>query len=342
MNKVKLEYIWTDGYTPEPNFRSKTKVIETNSSQLNVKDLPQWSFDGSSTQQAEGNSSDCILNPVRMYKDTARKNAYLVLCEVLNADGSLHSSNNRGNFADQDDIWFGFEQEYVIMQNGKPLGFPAEGFPAPQGMYYCGVGSENVKGRQMVEEHLDICLDAGINLTGINAEVMVGQWEYQVLGKGAKKAADDLMMSRYLLYRISEKYGLQIDIRPKPVQGDWNGSGLHTNFSNDLMRNTGGKELMRLICETFGKNHNRHIASYGADNDLRLTGLHETQSIDKFSYGISDRGASIRIPVSVIESGWKGYLEDRRPGSNADPYLIASEILSSLNEALETELNLAA
>jgi len=277
-----------------------------------------------------------------MYRDTTRRNAYLILCEVLNADGTTHISNNRGNFEDQDDIWFGFEQEYVIMNNGRPFGFPSEGFPAPQGLYYCGVGSENVKGREMVEEHLDICLDAGIEVTGINAEVMVGQWEYQVLGKGAKKAADDLMMTRYLLHRISEKYGLQVDFHPKPVKGDWNGSGLHTNFSNDIMRNTGGKELMKMICETFGKNHARHIASYGAYNDQRLTGLHETQSIEKFSYGISDRGASIRIPVSVIESGWKGYLEDRRPGSNADPYMIAGEILSTLNEALVTELNLAA
>ncbi|MCL4128517.1 UNVERIFIED_CONTAM: hypothetical protein GTU68_031596 [Idotea baltica] len=218
------------------------------------------------------------------------------------------------------------------MDEGKPIGFPEEGFPAPQGPYYCAVGSENVAGREFVEEHLDACLDAGIDVTGVNAEVMLGQWEYQVFGKGGKKASDDLIASRYLLYRISESYGVQIDISPKPVKGDWNGSGMHANFSNKEMREIGGKELFKSICESFRPLHKEHIALYGSDNDQRLTGAHETQSIDKFSYGVSDRGASIRIPISVIED-WKGYLEDRRPASNADPYLVTNRIIKTVETA---------
>ena len=334
MTTHKFEYIWLDGYTPEPNLRSKTKAIpfENYSGELDV--LPMWAFDGSSTQQAEGHSSDCLLKPVRVYRDPARKNAWLVMCEVLNPDETPHASNTRALIEDDPDLWFGFEQEYTLVLNGRPLGFPENGYPAPQGMYYCSVGSENVAGRNIVEEHFDLCLDAGITITGINAEVMLGQWEYQCFGKGAKKAADDLWISRYLLFRISEEYGLHIEFAPKPVKGDWNGSGMHANFSNKAMREIGGKEMFDSIFSTFEKYHAEHIAVYGSGNDQRLTGLHETQHIDTFSYGQSDRGASIRIPISTVRDGWKGYLEDRRPASNADPYKLAGRIARTVKEAM--------
>ncbi|MDX1684685.1 MAG: glutamine synthetase, partial [Saprospiraceae bacterium] len=231
-----------------------------------------------------------------------------------------------------EDYWFGFEQEYVLTQNERPIGFPSTGFPAPQGPYYCAVGADRVKGRDIVEEHMDACIGAGIGVTGVNAEVMLGQWEFQVFGKGAKKASDDLMVARYLLHRVTEKYNIVVNIHPKPVKGDWNGSGMHVNFSNGEMREVGGKERFEAICEAFRPVHNDHIAIYGSDNDQRLTGLHETQSIDKFSYGVSDRGASIRIPISTAEN-WKGYLEDRRPASNADPYLIAERIIKTVKSA---------
>lgn len=328
---TKLEYIWLDGYNPEPNLRSKTKVIQ-GAFHGDLSEAPEWSFDGSSTEQAEGHSSDCLLRPVNIYKDSARKDAYLVMCEVLNADGTPHSTNTRHMIEDDDDYWFGFEQEYTFVLNGRPLGFPSNGYPAPQGMYYCSVGSGNVTGRDIVEEHLDVCLDAGISITGINAEVMLGQWEYQCFGKGAKDAADALQISRYLLFRTAEKFGVTIEFSPKPVKGDWNGSGLHTNFSNAQMRDVGGEEYFKSVLESFRPVHQEHIAVYGSKNHERLTGLHETQHIDTFSYGVSDRGASIRIPINTKLNGWKGYLEDRRPASNADPYKIVYRIIQTISE----------
>jgi glutamine synthetase len=333
MASLKFEYIWLDGYAPDQNLRSKTKVIAEKKFDGTPASLPMWSFDGSSTRQADGGSSDCLLKPVHLVKDPQRKNAYLVMCEVLKPDGTPHATNHRATFEDDEDFWFGFEQEYVFMTESGPLGFPTSGYPAPQGMYYCSVGNGNVAGREIVEEHMDACLDAGLSVTGINAEVMLGQWEYQLFGKGAKRAADELWLTRYLLYRISEKYGVTIDIQPKPVKGDWNGSGMHANFSNKQMREVGGEEYMKAICEAFRGTHDEHIAVYGSNNHERLTGLHETQSIDQFSYGISDRGASIRIPVTVPAEGWKGYLEDRRPASNACPYQVAARIVKTVNSA---------
>ena len=325
----KLEYVWLDGYQPEPMLRSKTKIVETEPS--TPEDCPMWSFDGSSTEQAEGSSSDCLLKPVRLIPDVTRTDGFLVMTEVLAADGSIHPSNTRGQFEDDSDVWFGFEQEYTLMSEGLPLGFPSGGYPGPQGPYYCSVGAENCVGRDIVEEHLDICLEAGLGVTGINAEVMKGQWEYQLFGKGAKRACDDLWLSRYILFRTCEKYNISVSIHPKPVKGDWNGSGMHTNFSNTDIRDKGGEDLIKSICDKFATTHEEHIAVYGSQNDQRLTGLHETQSIDKFSYGTSDRGASIRIPVATVQAGWKGYLEDRRPASHADPYKIAGRILATLN-----------
>ncbi len=333
MTPLKFEYIWLDGYKPEPNLRSKTKVLTSNEFDGSPESLPIWSFDGSSTKQAEGRSSDCLLKPVRVVKDPGRKNAFLVMSEVLNPDGTPHENNFRAKFEDDEEFWFGFEQEYTIMDNGVPLGFPSNGYPAPQGKYYCSVGYPNNAGRDIVERHIDLCLDAGLTITGINAEVMLGQWEYQLFAKGAKKATDDLWLTRYLLMRVGEEYGVEIELHPKPVKGDWNGSGMHTNFSNKAMREVGGEELMTAICESFGRVHEEHINEYGSSNDQRLTGLHETQSIDKFSYGVSDRGASIRIPISVPMNNWKGYLEDRRPASNADPYRVAARVIKTVKDA---------
>ncbi len=335
MAKSKLEYIWLDGYTPTASLRSKTKIVNNFSGRL--EDCPMWAFDGSSTRQAEGNSSDCLLKPVAIYPDPGRKNGWLVMTEVLNPDGTPHLSNGRATINDDDnDFWFGFEQEYFLydMQTGKPLGFPIEGEPAPQGQYYCSVGAANAFGRKMVEEHLDVCLDAGINIEGINAEVAPGQWEFQVFAKGAKKAGDETWVARYLLERIGENYGYRVEWHPKPLgDADWNGSGMHANFSNSLLRECGSRDVYEAICEAFRPVTKEHIAVYGADNDQRLTGKHETQSIHEFSYGISDRGASIRIPIMTVEKGWKGWLEDRRPASNADPYKVAGRIVDTVKSA---------
>ena len=333
--KSKLEYIWLDGFKPTQSLRSKTMVRRDFKG--NLDECPMWSFDGSSTQQADGNDSDCLLKPVAIFPDPDRSNGFLVMTEVLNADGSPHASNGRATIDDDDnDFWFGFEQEYFLIDplTNLPLGFPDNGCPEPQGQYYCSVGAKNTFGRECVEEHLDQCLEAGINVEGINAEVATGQWEYQIFAKGAKNAGDQVWVARYLAERNAEKYGLAIDLHPKPVKGDWNGSGMHANFSNEVMRTSGDEKIFNKICEEFGKNISKHIDVYGADNDQRLTGLHETQSIDKFSYGVSDRGASIRIPIGTVEDGWKGRLEDRRPASNGDPYKIASVIVSTTKAAL--------
>ena len=334
--KSKLEYIWLDGFKPTQSLRSKTRIERDFSGK--IEDCPMWSFDGSSTQQAEGNDSDCLLKPVAIFPDPDRSNGYLVMTEVLNADGTPHESNGRATIDDDDnEFWFGFEQEYFLNDptTNLPLGFPENGYPAPQGQYYCSVGAKNAFGRDIVEDHLDQCLEAGINVEGINAEVATGQWEYQVFAKGAKNAGDQVWVARYLAERNAEKWGVSIDLHPKPIKGDWNGSGMHANFSNEVMRTKGGEELFNKICEAFdGKNIKKHMDVYGAHNEERLTGLHETQSIDKFSYGVSDRGASIRIPIGTVEDGWIGRLEDRRPASNGDPYKIASVIVSTTKSAL--------
>ena len=337
MSKHKLEYIWLDGYKPTQSLRSKTMVVDDFSGKL--EDAKQWSFDGSSTEQASGDNSDCLLQPVSVFPDPDRfgGNGWLVMTEVLNADGTPHESNGRATIEeDDDDFWFGYEQEYTLIDpdTNLPLGFPENGFPGPQGPYYTSVGAANTFGRDLVDEHLHLCIEAGINIEGINAEVMMGQWEYQIFAKGAGQAGDEVWVARYLLERAAEKYGMVIDLHPKPIKGDWNGSGMHCNFSNGVMRDQGGEDVMTKICEHFGRNIDRHVSVYGAENAQRLTGLHETQAIDKFSYGVSDRGASIRIPVATIQDGWKGRLEDRRPASNGDPYRISAVVIKTTNEAL--------
>src|SRR5215207_3707009 len=334
MTKYKLEYIWLDGYTPTPNLRGKTQIKEF-ASFPTLEQLPLWGFDGSSTMQAEGRSSDCVLKPVALYPDPARPNGALVMCEVMMPDGvTPHATNKRATILDDEGAWFGFEQEYFFYKDGRPLGFPESGYPAPQGPYYTGVGYKNVGdvARQLVEEHLDLCLAAGINHEGINAEVAKGQWEFQIFGKGSRVAADQIWMARYLLLRLCEKYGIDINWHCKPLgkDVDWNGSGMHTNFSTKYMRDKGGKEYFEKLMAAFDKYKNEHIAVYGPDNHLRLTGLHETQSIDKFNYGVANRGASVRVPHSFVNSGYKGYLEDRRPNSQGDPYAIAGRILQTI------------
>jgi len=334
MTKYKLEYIWLDGYKPVPNLRGKTQIMDFDAFPK-LEQLPLWGFDGSSTQQAEGHNSDCILKPVALYPDGARTDGVLVMCEVMNPDGTPHESNARATILDDSGAWFGFEQEYFFYKDGRPLGFPTEGYPAPQGPYYTGVGYKNVGSvaRELVEKHLDLCLHAGINHEGINAEVAKGQWEFQIFGKGSKTAADQMWMARYILMRLCESYGVDIEWHCKPLgDTDWNGSGMHCNFSTEYMRTVGGKDYFESMMKVFEKNLFDHIAVYGPDNDKRLTGKHETAPWNKFSWGVADRGASVRVPHSFIKNDYKGYLEDRRPNSLGDPYQIASAVLKSISE----------
>ncbi len=333
MSKYKLEYIWLDGYEPVPNLRGKTQVKEYDTFPT-LEQLPLWGFDGSSTRQADGGDSDCTLKPVAAFPDPARENAVLVMCEVLLPDETPHPSNSRATIPDDPGTWFGFEQEYFLYRDGRPLGFPRDGFPLPQGEYYTGVGYKNVGeiAREIVDKHLDLCLAAGINHEGINAEVAKGQWEFQIFGKGSKRAADEVWIARYMLLRLCEKYRVDVNFHPKPlgIEHDWNGSGMHANFSTQYMREVGGKEYFETLMTAFDEAKDDHIAVYGPDNHMRLTGLHETQSIDKFNYGVANRGASIRVPHSFVNNGYRGYLEDRRPNSLGDPYQIAGRILQTI------------
>jgi glutamine synthetase len=327
MSYVKAEYIWLDGQKPTAKMRCKTKVL------LNGEEPPVWGFDGSSTEQAPGAASDCVLMPVYTCKDPVRGgDDILVLCEVMNTDMTPHSSNTRAALravAEKTkalEPWFGIEQEYTLFEGSRPLGWPKNGFPAPQGGYYCGVGADEVFGRELVEDHMEACLEAGIALAGINAEVMPAQWEFQIGPVGPLAVSDQLWMARWLLYRIAEDYGVTATLNPKPVKGDWNGAGAHTNYSTNEMREN--YDAIIAACEALSQRPQVHIEQYGANIAARLTGDHETCSYKDFKYGVSDRGASIRIPWQVARDQ-KGYIEDRRPNANCDPYLVTRLILES-------------
>ncbi len=331
---TKAQYIWLDGSEPTQKLRGKTRIVEKQVKSLD--DLPDWGFDGSSTNQAEGGDSDCLLKPVYFMPDPTRMgDGIIVMCEVYNADGTVHASNHRAKLREMtkkckdQDPWFGIEQEYTFFDGIKPLGWPDNGFPAPQGGYYCGVGSDEVYGRDIVEDHLEVCLSAGIRISGINAEVMPAQWEFQVGPCGPLEVSDQLWIARWLLYKIGEDYGVSATLDPKPMKGDWNGAGAHTNFSTKAMREEGGLAVIEDACKKLSKTHAEHIAEYGDLNEERLTGLHETFSINEFRYGVSDRGASIRIPMQTQNDGF-GYLEDRRPSANMDPYRVCYKLLETV------------
>ena len=333
MTKVKAEYIWIDGHKPTAKLRSKTKVFEGPVKSLD--DISMWGFDGSSTMQAEGSDSDCMLKPIYYLPDPIRGgDDILVMNEVRKPDGSIHESNTRARLVEiaekhkDEDAWFGIEQEYTFFKGRSPLGWPNGGYPAPQGPFYCGVGADEVFGRDIVEDHMDICLQAGIQISGINAEVMPGQWEFQVGSLGPLEVSDQLWIARWILYRIAENYGVNATLHPKPVKGDWNGAGAHANFSTKPMRENGGLKIIESACEKLGRKHEEHIAVYGAHNEERLTGLHETCALHEFRYGVSDRGASIRIPMDTANNG-KGYLEDRRPSANMDPYQVCAALIET-------------
>lgn len=331
----KAEYIWIDGAQPTAGLRSKTKIIADGA----VPGI--WGFDGSSTCQAEGHRSDRVLKPVAVFPDPIRGGAdVLVMCEVLDIDGSPHESNTRAllrpvaeRFIAQQPL-FGIEQEYTFFRGGRPLGFPEQGFPAPQGSYYCGVGADDVFGRAVVERHLENCLTAGLSISGINAEVMPGQWEFQVGPLSPLEVADQLWIARWLLLRTAEDFGVDVTFDPKPAKGDWNGAGAHTNFSTHAMR--GNYDAVIEACEALGRDDKplEHIRNYGAGVEDRLTGAHETAPWTHYSYGVSDRGASVRIPWQV-EVDKQGYIEDRRPNANVDPYVVTRLIVDTCCTALE-------
>lgn len=339
-DKVILEYIWIDAYG---YLRSKNKVLQNFS--IVEDNIPEWSFDGSSTGQAEGKFSDIILKPVRAFKNPFIKyvESYLVMCECYDSNYIPIKSNNRAEcyrYGDnnKEGFWFGIEQEYVIFnKEGELLGKGIDG------KNYCSIGGDRAFGRQIVEEHLQLCLEAGLKICGTNAEVMASQWEFQIGPYDPIEVSDQLWIARYILHRVSEKYGCYISFEPKPLGHGNPGSGAHTNFSTYKMRHENNIDNFYDACEKMKLTHKECIAVYGKDNDLRLTGKNETNHIDNFSYGIGDRNASIRIPLHVANSKC-GYLEDRRPAANMDPYLVTVAIMKSLvnnNENSSSDENIS-
>lgn len=333
-DKTMVQYIWIDG-TGE-HLRAKTKVM--NKEPERPEDCPEWNYDGSSTYQAEGHDSDINLIPASLFPDPFNPGRNkLLLCETYDPKGKPTGTNHRKSCVEvmarvrNQDPWFGIEQEYTLLDSdGWPFGWPKRAYLGPQGPYYCGVGGSKMFGRDIVESHMRACLYSGLAIGGTNAEVMPSQWEYQIGPLGGVEFGDQVWISRFLLHRIAEEYGVEASFDPKPLPGDWNGAGAHINFCyKDFRVAPQGFEAMQLAVRKLEARHMEHIAAYdpkgGLDNARRLTGLHETSHIGQFSHGTAHRGASIRIPRHVSQTK-KGYLEDRRPASNCDPYVAASRI----------------
>jgi glutamine synthetase len=334
-NKIQAMYVWIGGNGNDgSDYRCKTKTLDAEVK--DVSELPIWNYDGSSTGQAPGKDSEVFLKPVAMFPDPFRRGKnILVLCESCLPDGKLTPipTNTRQAAVEifdkvkAEEPWFGIEQEFTLLYSDfrTPFGWPVNGYPRPQGPFYCSVGTENAFGRRILEAHYRACLYAGIKIAGTNGEVMPGQWEYQVGPCVGIQSGDHLTMSRFILQRVCEDFGICVSFDPKPIPGDWNGAGCHTNYSTKIMRASGGYDHIIKAIEKLGRKHQEHVACYGLGNERRLTGAHETAPIDKFSYGVAHRGASVRIPRGTKADGC-GYFEDRRPSSNMDPYTVTSKI----------------
>jgi len=346
--KVQAEYLWIDAVG---DVRSKCRTIDA--AKAGLDQLPSWNYDGSSTEQAPGEDSEVIIKPRAVFRDPFRPkgNNILVLTDTYTPGGTPLPTNTRAP-ADEvfsaggDDAataWFGLEQEYTLFNLDKitPLGWPAGGYPGPQGPYYCGAGADCSYGRAISEAHYKACLFAGLEISGTNAEVMPGQWEYQIGPCTGIDAGDQMMVSRYILQRVCEDFGVYVTLDPKPIAVDWNGAGCHTNFSTEKMRKAGGYAAIEQAIRRLGAKHEEHIAAYGEGNERRLTGKYETADINTFSYGVANRGCSIRIPRSTEAEGC-GYLEDRRPSSNCDPYVVTSKVFSTSCDANGPELDIQA
>jgi len=346
--------------------------------------FPIWNFDGSSTNQATGEDSEVILKPCAVFDDPFRGNPHkLILCDTYYPDEIRPLDSNKRVWAKNifdkkldEEPWFGLEQEYFIfdIQSATSMHRPL-GFPTPndrkfklatgiQGQYYCSTGAQNAFGREVAEAHLQACIKAGIKISGINAEVAPGQWEFQIGPCTGIDAGDHLWMARYILNRIAEKYNKLINYHPKPVLSnapersraiielrknnsleeatrlannllpEWNGSGCHANYSTKVMRTNDldcpGAGLLHInkAINKLSKKHKEHMSVYGTGNEKRMTGDCETASYEIFSDGVADRSASIRRGNKTVSDGY-GYFEDRRPSSNCDPYLVTAKIFET-------------
>lgn len=328
-SKTIVEYVWIGG---KNEIRSKTRVFNS-FLPFDVKYMLDWNYDGSSTWQASDmGDTEIILKPCAIFKDPFRNiqdaSCYIVLCQTFKSNGEPTETNHRyeANILFnliENEPWFGLEQEYFFSNLKTEVTYEWCIDKITEGYHYCGI-TENNKHRIIAEKHLQMCIEAGIQISGINAEVAKGQWEFQIGPCEGIEAGDHLIIARYILERLAEGFDIFIVYQPKP-RSNINGSGCHINFSTNETRSENGIEIIYKYIEKLEKNHKTHIDVYGEDNHLRLTGLHETSSIDNFSWGIGTRNTSIRIPNQSFK-GKCGYLEDRRPAANIDPYLATSVI----------------
>jgi len=344
-DKIQAEYLWIDAVG---EVRSKCRTVLK--SKATLDQLPNWNYDGSSTDQAPGDDSEVVIKPCAIFKDPFRGgDNILVLTDTYTPGGTPLPTNSRAPAAEvfatkpEEVPWFGLEQEYTLFNLDKitPLGWPSGGYPGPQGPYYCGAGADRSYGRAISEAHYKACLFAGLEIAGTNAEVMPGQWEYQIGPTVGIETGDQMMVSRYILQRVCEDFGVHVTLDPKPMPGDWNGAGCHTNFSTEKMRKEGGYAIIEEAIRRLGAKHQEHINAYGEGNERRLTGKYETADINTFSYGVANRGCSIRIPRST-EADQFGYLEDRRPSSNCDPYIVCSKVFATCTDPNGPELDIKA
>ena len=324
-----LEYLWLDGNSGR---RSKTKVL--NNKINNMNDVPIWNYDGSSTGQADSNgNTEVILVPCNLFinplinSNSVSYDSYIVLCETFDVNMNPLPSNHRHNALKIfnkglcEEPWFGIEQEYDMIHKNYKFEFGEE-----EGKHYCGTQLNSIE-RKITEEHLNACLKAKITYGGLNSEVTKGQWEFQVGPCEGIEVADHLTVANFLLERIAEKYDVKISYNPK-LYPDKNGTGGHTNFSTSRTRSENGiSEIYRCMKKLEDK-HAEHIAVYGEGNDKRLTGIHETSSYTKFSFGVGTRNTSVRIPSQVAKDEC-GYFEDRRPAANCDFYQVISIIFET-------------
>ena len=351
-DQVQVTYVWNDGRTD----RTKSKSRVLSHVPVTAADVPVWGFGMVIQDPVSGKpvAADHFLRPIRLYKDPFRGGSNrIVLCDTLDESGSAPASYNTrvalkeiaDAVADSHEPWIGIEQEYVLMESGlgsdstgqRPLGWPVSGFPDRDSLYEYmhGVGGDVVIGREIHESAYRAALYAGVGVFGENSEAMPAQWEFQVGPSDPLKCADDIWMLRFILARTAESFRSSLCIEPRSVKGkDWPGTGTHTNISTRQMRDRKqGREALQQVLQKLQSKHSEHMLVYdregGKANANRLTGGIVNCRAEEFTTGIADRCASVRIPQQTANEG-AGYIEDRRPAGNADPYRVIERILRTI------------
>jgi glutamine synthetase len=325
------EYVWLDG---KGQTRSKCKTMDKTPS--GCDDCTIWTFNGACTDQAEAVSSDVYLVPRKVFTDPIRGAPHvLVVCECITQAMEPAKGNFRAECAEvmekfaNSDPWFGLEQEYVLMDDqGTPLTVAA-------GDNYCGRGALSLPKymREIMGDHYAQCLSAGIKISGMNCESGRAQAEFQIGPCKGLNAGDHMIAARHTLHKCANRYRCAVSF--KGYHSDIEvPSGMHVNFSSRETRGDGGLIIIEKVCRALGRRMKEAIGVYGGENAERLCGKKDTSEMNSFSFAIADRTASIRIPRSVGIVA-KGYLEDRRPSANSDPYRVTAFVMKTAGEVLK-------